>query len=607
MSRVLLRLTLVLLIAVMLPVYLHFRHTGLTPHRYVALGTAALDSDTSYLRQQAAALTRRLTLTSGLLADPVQKYPPDLEMRLPVWRGEGANALRESVRPRYFSDGQPIALTDSNHWLLNPPSLPSHDIVVDSVASLVAALKEARSGTRIILAPGEYVIASPLPLTAHGSAHRPVQLTAARLGEAVLVFRDGGALQVSGPYWAVTDIVMRGECDGRPCSAPMVLGEQADHFTARNLFVTGLTPLLTAGTPAMPLGTALAEGITLLNGTVGNTGPEHPERLNARSSAIRYITRDTAAQQLITLCAPTHLTMDCDTTSLSSAASQVGVNGLILMRRGDYRQAAHFRTPGVHLLAEPGTRLLDTATDGKGALVVSAPITVEGLECSGISVSDGNGACLRQNRGDVTLRGVHFHHSQMGILTGHEGGNIHIYDSYIHDSGTDGSDQLGHNVYVNSGELRFIRSWSLKARNAGHDIKSRAAHTRLEDCLIASVNARDSRLVDVPDGGELIVTGCVLGKGPRSENQDMIGFGLEIGEGGPPHPENRIRLASNTLYDDRPQGARMLNALHAEDITATNNIAVGLRIVDARLAIRYRSRDSAGVPAYPALPPLTYR
>ncbi|MFN2289209.1 MAG: hypothetical protein ABR578_12840 [Chromatocurvus sp.] len=71
--------------------------------------------------------------------------------------------------------------------------------------------------------------------------------------------------------------------------------------------------------------------------------------------------------------------------------------------------------------------------------------------------------------------GVHFHHAQMAVLTGHEGGHIRIQDSYFHDSGADGLGNLGHNIYVNSGELTFSRSWSLTARNAGQEIKSTAA------------------------------------------------------------------------------------------------------------------------------------
>lgn len=603
MPRVILKFVAGLTVLAVIALYAHFRYTGLTPHRYVTLGLAALDSDSSPLRQQVAAQARRLLLDSGLVADPVRHYPPDLQMPLPTWRGDGANALRESVRPRYRPGGEPIALTDTNLWLLHPPRTPARDVTVESSSDLAAALAKARPGERIILAPGDYDIASPLSLAPGGTAAEPIQLTASRLGDASLVFRDGGSLQVNGPYWSITDLVIRGECSGSPCPSAIVPDGSSGHLILRNLFVTGVERLLAeaATSPGNPL---LAEGISLVNAELGIFSQDADDT-PARAIAVRRVSA--ARDQIITLCATGNTAVDCDTDSLREAAQRVQPDGLILMRRGDYRQAAHFRTEGVHLLAEPGARLLDTATEGKGALVVSASITVEGLECAGIRVDDGNGACLRQNGGDVTLLGVHFHHAQMGVLTGHQGGDVRIHDSYFHSSGADGRGSLGHNIYVNSGQLSFVRSWSLMARNAGHELKSRAAHTRMEDCLVASVNARDSRLVDIPDGGVLEISGCVLGEGPRSENADMIAYGLEIRDGRPRHPENTIRLSGNTLYADRPQGGRLLNAVHADSIEARDNVAVGDLQLDAALASHYRDRAHARVAPYPALPPLVFR
>jgi len=583
-----------------LAAYLHFRHTGLAPHRYVTLVIATIDNETSPIRQQIAGAVRRVTLDSGLIKDPINAYPPDLQMPLPTWRGNGANALREAVRSRYNTTNEPIALADTNRWILHEPREPAREVHVASEDSLRRAVAGAAPGDRISLAPGNYTIQSPMTLEAAGSAQQPLQLSASRLGEVILTFKDGGSLQVNGSSWTVSDIVMRGDCGDAPCPAPVELSQRADHFTARNLFVTGASALLGPSKDGGPAATPLAEGITLLNGELS------ADSVSPRGVARRRVSRPRADRQLITLCPTATTATDCDTTSLQDAATQVAPGGLILLRQGDYRQAAHFQTPGVHLLAEPGARLVETATGGKGAIVVSADITVEGLECTGITVSSGNGACLRQNRGDVTLLGVHFHHAQMGVLTGHEGGNISIYDSYLHDSGAGERGNLGHNVYVNSGRLAFIRSWSLMARNAGHELKSRAAHTLIQDSLIASVNARDSRLVDVPDGGVLEISGSVLGEGPRSENWDMIGYGLEIRDKTPPHAENVVRLVGNTFYSDRPQGVNLLNAANANDVVARDNVAVGLRNV-GELASAYADRGKAQVPPFPALQALAFQ
>jgi hypothetical protein len=601
MIRALLIGTVALGVGLLLAVYTHYQLTGLTPHRYTTLLIERVNSPSSTLRQQTAALIRATTLESGLIADPLSAYPPDLQMPLPTWRGNGASPLRSSVAPRYRPDGQPIALADSNLWALHTPQTPLRDVRVASSEALTQAVQRAKPGMRIVLEPGHYIINQPLALAAEGNRESPLQISADRLGDAVLTFRDGGALNVTGAFWTVSDLVLRGEC-ADPCRGLLMLDADAAFFTARNLFVSGADQLLAPATgqePGNDMPPALAEGITLLGGDLAAPG------FAKRATSVRRLLPPTGPGAFLVVCPSMVTARNCDTTSLEAAARQVAAGGMIFLRRGDYRQAAHFRTPGVHLLAEPGARLLDTATGGKGAIVVSADITVEGLECSGVTVSSGNGACLRQNRGDVTLLGVHFHHSQMGVLTGHEGGNITIYDSYLHDSGSGGRGNLGHNVYVNSGRLAFIRSWSLMARNAGHEIKSRAERTLLQDCLVASVNARDSRLVDVPEGGVLEISGCVLGEGPRSENWDMIGYGLEIGDKAPPHAENVVRLVGNTFYSDRPQGTMLLNAAELGETFFERNITIGVRGADD-IASAYPDRESAGVPAFPVLKALAF-
>ena len=199
----------------------------------------------------------------------------------------------------------------------------------------------------------------------------------------------------------------------------------------------------------------------------------------------------------------------------------------------------------------------------------------------------------------MTLRGVHFHHAQMGVLTGHAGGRIRIIDSYLHDNGVEGSDTLGHNVYVNSGELEFVRSWSLRARNAGHELKSRASRTLIMDSLIASLGARDSRLVDVPEAGLLQIERSVLGEGPLSENGDLIGYGLELPEARKAGPGDRVILRNVTFYNDRKYRSRLLRLGLEVPVQAVGNIYVGIRL---RGGDREEARESLGVPPYPALP-----
>src|SRR6056297_3433035 len=110
-KRPFLRNTLTLLLTLQLltiaAVYLHYRHTGLTPHRYIGLGIDRIDAENSPIRRQAAMLARTHLLSSRLVKDHIKTYPPGLQMPLPTWRGNGANALRDPVRPRYRNNGEP--------------------------------------------------------------------------------------------------------------------------------------------------------------------------------------------------------------------------------------------------------------------------------------------------------------------------------------------------------------------------------------------------------------------------------------------------------------------------------------------------------------------
>jgi hypothetical protein len=581
----------------LLSIFLHFKSTGVTPYYYVQKGISFLDQDTSPTRH-VARVARLLLLDSGLVTDPIGEYPPDLTIDLPQWQGVGANVLRTPTLPRYTSQGVPVSTADRDLWALSqPPALRS--IYVDSVDTLERELMRAQPGDEIVLKPGHYRISRPLQLRANGSAKKPLVLRGQKIGAAVIELHDEAPLVVEGSYWNLSDLIIRGNCGENPCAYVLEPGDQANGFTARNLFISGARAFIAPSSAPLPGSTGLLDGITLVGGRIAESALSWTQR------AIRNIDIPQGPNNLVVVCTHQDAAPSCDTESLSDAVQRIAEGGLVLLRSGVYEQAATLRKHGLHLLAEPGATLRGKSTQGKGALVVDASVTIEGLECSHIKVGDGNGCCVRQQRGDLTLLGVHFHHSQMGILTGHNGGNIRIYDSYFHDSGYDESGQLGHNIYVNSGTLEFLRSWTLAARNAGHELKSRAERTFIEGSLIASLNARDSRLIDVPDGGMLEIRGSVLGEGPRSENWDLIGYGLELGDRGLKYGKNSISIKHNTIYVDRPQGANLLNEKHAASIGMADNVIIGHAAATPGNT-HFGNREDAGAAAYPDLRPQTF-
>lgn len=538
---------------------------------------------------------------SGLLGDPERHYARDIPFKLPPWGGNGANALRADTAPRYDTRGQPISLANRALWQLQSPPTTT-PVPVDSVAGLQQAIDRAEPGTVITLAAGVYRLPPDLILKARrgGTAQRPIVLRGIAIDQVILETHTADSLDIDAPYWAISDLVVRGRCSPAPCSAWIHAGAGADALTVRNIFASGLQQLISNQRGA-DTHRRLADGNTLLGNRVLG------EAAGWRLLKNRVIAADYAkgGEGLVQLC-PDETNDDiCDANNLQGAIDKAKPHTLILLRAGRYRQGARVRTPGLHLIGEPGAVLYKTAVRGKGALVSDANLTVEGLECVGIKVSSGNGACVRQQVGNLTLLGVHFHHAQMGLLTGHNGGNIRIYDSYFHDSGYDQDGQLGHNIYVGSGDFQLIRSWSLNARHEGHEVKSRARVTEIRGAFIASLNARDSRLVDTPNAGLLIIEDSLLAEGPRSSNWQLIGYGLEIRDKQKlPYKDNRLIIRHNTIYSDRAGSSELLGARWAEQTTVEDNVLIGT-LGDWPNNVLYSDREEAGVGPYPQYIDLT--
>jgi hypothetical protein len=198
------------------------------------------------------------------------------------------------------------------------------------------------------------------------------------------------------------------------------------------------------------------------------------------------------------------------------------------------------------LRGEPGAHLRGHAVEGKAALVVRAKgVLIEGIECSGIAVRDNNGACIRIEGDDLTVRNVHFHDNQQGILGGPGGGALLVEHSLFERNGFGGQ---AHGAYIGKTVESFVfrNNRILATTGAGHGLKSRARRTIIENNVIAGLDGHDSRAIDLPDGGEVVIRNNVLQKGPNSKNAQMIGLALE----GASHAVNETLIEGNLLLFD---------------------------------------------------------
>jgi len=240
--------------------------------------------------------------------------------------------------------------------------------------------------------------------------------------------------------------------------------------------------------------------------------------------------------------------------------------------------------------------------EGKGFILSKGDnLTVNNIECKDIAVRDGNGACIRQEGVNLTLNHVYFHSSQEGVLeTAREAGVIKINDSRFERIGFNGQ---AHGIYTNKASLYVAQSLFIASKNQGHAIKVRGKMLSIEKSIIVSLSSDDSRLIDMPNGGELFVARSLLGQGPNSVNGQMIGYGLEDMS----NQRNKISLIDNIIYLER-LGSNYLLALpkNKREITLTqqNNLVIGednSQYINVENTY-FSDRAELGLPLYPRLP-----
>jgi len=215
--------------------------------------------------------------------------------------------------------------------------------------------------------------------------------------------------------------------------------------------------------------------------------------------------------------------------------------------------------------------------EGKAAWVVrNSEVTVENVAFQGNRVPDGNGAGIRLESGRLQVKGCEFTDNEAGILTGNDGqSELRIEDSVFSQT-PHAVGRLPHLLYVGRIARVEIRGSRFHAGFEGHLIKSRAAVTRIAYNLIYDGDAGGASYeIDLPNGGDAIVIGNIIGQGRHSQNPVMVAYGAE----GRPHTKNRLLMSHNTLISDyalawflRSWPERLNDEVQ---IRAVNNLTVG--------------------------------
>lgn len=275
--------------------------------------------------------------------------------------------------------------------------------------------------------------------------------------------------------------------------------------------------------------------------------------------------------------------------NLQEAVSSIRLGtGTILIAPGTYRQCA-VQGGGVITFqaAQPGSVVFDgTACEGKAALVLrGSGSIVDGIIFRNMHVGDGNGAGIRTEMGDLTVRNSMFLDSQEGILGGQPTGQrITIDHSTFSNLGQcDQSRDCAHAIYLaNQGQITVTNS-RFERGAGGHYVKLRAPNVRITgNSFDDSQGHHTNYMIDLSEGGTGLIAGNTMVQGPDKEN--WTGF-IVVSAEGRTYPATGLRVEGNTATlapGQTRSPAFVANASGDRLAVGANRLGAGVRAYEER-------------------------
>ncbi|WP_426194683.1 hypothetical protein [Massilia sp. DWR3-1-1] len=192
---------------------------------------------------------------------------------------------------------------------------------------------------------------------------------------------------------------------------------------------------------------------------------------------------------------------------------------------------------------------------GKGIWVITGNnVTVDNVEMLNAKVPDQNGAALRLEGVNFTLRNSFIHDNENGILSGAiPASNIVIENTEFGHNGY--GTGYTHNLYIGQvASLSFRFNYSHDA-NVGHNLKSRAAVNTIAYNRFSSTapgvtgstaSGQPSYEINLPNAGTSYIIGNVIEQPAANQNPAMVSYGEE----GAVNPGQDLYVINNTFLND---------------------------------------------------------
>ncbi|MBO9621124.1 MAG: right-handed parallel beta-helix repeat-containing protein [Sphingomonas sp.] len=261
----------------------------------------------------------------------------------------------------------------------------------------------------------------------------------------------------------------------------------------------------------------------------------------------------------------------------------------ILIAPGVYRQCT-VQTGGriTYKAVEPGKAIFEReACEGKAGFVLRGRgSAIDGVVFRNYSVSDGNGAGVRIEMGDLTVTNSMFLDSQEGILGGgHETvRRITIDRSTFSGLGQcDETVDCSHSIYLAvDGDVTITRS-RFERGTGGHYVKLRARRVNITDSSFDdSAGRKTNYMIDLCEGGTGLIARNVFVQGRAKENHSGL---IVIAAESRTYPSNGLRVEENTatLAPGAPTNPAFVADLSGSAIALRDNrLGPGIRAFERR-------------------------
>jgi hypothetical protein len=257
----------------------------------------------------------------------------------------------------------------------------------------------------------------------------------------------------------------------------------------------------------------------------------------------------------------------------SDAARAARTGDTIRILPGVYADCAVWKADGL-IIEGRGTGAVITgpACGDKGLFIVQGDnVTVRNLNFTNAKASSHNGAGIRVEGKNLTVENSRFLDNEDGILAADNSGSVLIVKNSSFRGNGNCIALCAHGIYANHIALLRIEHSRFEAQHVGHHIKSRAERTEIRGSIVEDgPDGSTSYLVDLPNGGEALISGNRFEKGPLSQNpRTAIAIAAEKAKRA--NPDGLIVIENNSFSNDTGVATVFVRNFADAPVTVRNN------------------------------------